>query len=346
MQQFDKTYNYRLMVKKILFGIVTLMVALIVLFISIFYKPDFTKKQLQEYISESSAFMLLDNGANMHYRDEGNRSGEVIVFIHGRFTSLHCWESVINNLKDKYRIISIDMLGHGLTGKYPENIYLREQQSDAIHMLLDELSIYRYSVVGNCFGGTVAIEMALKYSDEITSMTIINSEGIPLREDDHADELIEEEYFISPDNPAYNNLSLLHKFGSRIVGTSLIRSALWEITQSETIDVSDSIIDNYERLLRYSGNREAQVLMLRQELYQISGNKEYLLPQLNAINVPTLILHGNKDRRMPLWTSELFKKSIKNSELNIIEDAGHIPMIDKPEEVANKISEFVNTNSL
>ncbi|MGV0033428.1 MAG: alpha/beta fold hydrolase [Candidatus Azotimanducaceae bacterium WSBS_2022_MAG_OTU7] len=59
----------------------------------------------------------------MHYRDEGNASGYPLVLVHGSNASLHTWEPWVSLLGDDYRIISLDLPGHGLTGGVPDGDY-------------------------------------------------------------------------------------------------------------------------------------------------------------------------------------------------------------------------------
>jgi len=65
------------------------------------------------YTSPSSQFMTLQDGLKVHYRDEGNRDGKPIVLVHGFSASLHTWEPWVEELKGDYRLISLDLPGHG-----------------------------------------------------------------------------------------------------------------------------------------------------------------------------------------------------------------------------------------
>lgn len=109
--------------KSILFGLVALMVVVGVGTFAYFFKPDLSREQLAAFQTPMSRFIDLPNGANMHYRDEGNPDGPVLVMIHGGFDSLHNSEGWVEPLGAEFRLISMDLLGHGLTGTYPANIY-------------------------------------------------------------------------------------------------------------------------------------------------------------------------------------------------------------------------------
>ena len=97
--------EYFQMITKIILGIVAIVVIGAVIVFAIFFKPDLSKDQLTEYINEESEFITLPNGANMHYRDEGNPDGPVLVMVHGGFGSLQNWEGWVPYLKDDRRSV-------------------------------------------------------------------------------------------------------------------------------------------------------------------------------------------------------------------------------------------------
>ncbi len=67
------------------------------------------------YASPASRYMDLPGGLHVHYRDQGRRDGPVLVLVHGFSASLHAWEPWVQRLSPDYRIVSLDLPGHGLT---------------------------------------------------------------------------------------------------------------------------------------------------------------------------------------------------------------------------------------
>ena len=88
----------------------------------IFRTPDTDRAEMiAKYSNDASQF--IDDGlsaAQIHYRDEGNKEGAAILLIHGSNSLLQTWEPVVALLGDKYRLISLDLYGHGLTGPQAE----------------------------------------------------------------------------------------------------------------------------------------------------------------------------------------------------------------------------------
>ena len=86
--------------------------------LAIFFRPDLSREQLAAiYVNDKSKFIKLSNGADVHYRDEGNPNGPVLLMLHGGFGSLHNWEGWVPYLGNDYRLVSLDLPAHGLTGQ-------------------------------------------------------------------------------------------------------------------------------------------------------------------------------------------------------------------------------------
>ena len=94
----------------------------IVLVAGIFlFKGELAPKEVDaKYTSDTSQFFTMRNGARIHFRDEGNPNGPAVVLVHGSNASLHTWEPWVAILGESYRIITMDLPAHGLTGAVPD----------------------------------------------------------------------------------------------------------------------------------------------------------------------------------------------------------------------------------
>lgn len=332
------------MIRKILSILLSIVMLIGGIVAAIFYKPDLSKEHLaSKYISPTSKFVKLSNGAEMHYRDEGNPDGPILVMIHGGFGSLHNWEGWIQPLKENYRLISMDLLGHGLTGGYPANIYTRYSNRDAIHELLQSLDVQKYAVAGNSFGGGIALEIALKYPKNVEGLILIDSEGIPNRENGYDASQFTQEKPVSPDQPAYTQLSWFEQMGTQFIGPQVVKMQLDSMIANKDL-LTDDFVEFFGDILLYQGTREAQLLMFRQGLYLVSaGDPMDLLPRLGELKMPVLVMHGSEDELVPLSVSEKFKNNIATSELVVVKGAGHMPMIEQPKETAEMLEQFFRT---
>lgn len=330
------------MIKNIIIGVISLVIILIIITFMLFYRGDLSRHELEQYINDESKFITLPNKANVHYRDQGNPNGKIIVMVHGGFGSLHNWEGWVEALKKEYRLISMDLLGHGLTGDYPDNLYTRHAQRDMINQLLNKLKVDKYIIAGNSFGGGIALEVALAYPEQIEGLILVDSEGVPNSEDGYDASLFTDAEAVSPEDPNFTKVSFLESLGAKFINAKTIKSVLESMFSNKEL-LTDEYVDHFARILRYEGNREAQLLMFSQGLSLVAQHPEDLKPRLHEISCPTLVMAGADDTLVPMFVSNSFNELITDSELVVIENAGHMPMIEQPQISAKAVRDFIQT---
>ncbi len=328
---------------KIFIWTVAIVSVLLTAVCGLFYRDDLPKEDLHRYLNEHSQFMSLSSGAKVHYRDEGSRQKPTLVMIHGGLGSLQNWDEWVELLKDDYRLISIDLLGHGLTGRYPADIYTRDAQRDMVVALLNELNINRFIIAGNSFGGGIALEIALAHAEMVSGLVLIASEGIPNSPDGYDASMFTDAEPVSPSDIAYTQISTIEKISSKFLSNFAVKAVLEELFYDDTL-LTDDYVDYFARILRHTGNRQAQLLMFKQGLSYVAQHPEDLKPHLKDIGAPTLVIAGAEDGLVPLSVNESFHRLIDDSELVVIENAGHMPMIEKPQTSANAVIHFFKEN--
>src|SRR5271156_2674694 len=89
-----------------------------------FSTPEIPRAVLEaKYGTSPSQYLTLADGARVHYRDRGPRNAPVLLLIHGSNASLFTWEPWTTRLDDTFRVVAIDLPGHGLTGAVPSSDY-------------------------------------------------------------------------------------------------------------------------------------------------------------------------------------------------------------------------------
>src|SRR5215468_5848338 len=90
-------------------------------------QPDIPRAILEaKYAVPPSQFLTLPDKTRAHVRDRGPRDALALVLIHGSNASLFTWEPWVTRLSDRFRIITLDLPGHGLTGAVPNRDYTQE----------------------------------------------------------------------------------------------------------------------------------------------------------------------------------------------------------------------------
>ena len=115
---------------------------------------------------------ILYKNSKISYSDTGK--GTAVVLLHGFLENQSMWQDFVPELSQKYRVITIDLLGHGKTEclGYVHNM---EDNADMVHEVLHELKIRKAVFVGHSMGGYVALAFAELYPDTLKGLVLLNS---------------------------------------------------------------------------------------------------------------------------------------------------------------------------
>lgn len=302
-----------------------LLVALIALF-AWGYAPDTDPAAMKaKYANAASQFIDVGGGLTMHVRDEGKRDGPVLVLLHGSNSSLHTWEPWVERLKAKYRIISLDQIGHGLTGPNPTDQYDGDAFVGTLDALMVKMGVSKFALAGNSMGGYVAWEYALAHPDKLTHLVLVDAGGPP---DDPGKKL--PIGFRIARTPGLNKLALL------ITPRSLFEKSMHQSVSNQAI-VTPAAIDRYWELNRYPGNRKATGLR-----FATYASRTRDVGRIGEIKVPTLILWGAEDKLIPVSGADWFAARIPGSVKIVYPGIGHIPMEEAADRSAADLDAFLS----
>lgn len=311
------------MLKKILRSLLLILLAVIVISLGMMYRSEIPLDQLEPtYTNDASRFIPL-MGMQVHYRDEGDPNDSLpLVLIHGTSSSLHTWDSLVVRLKDKKRIIRMDLPAFGLTGANPHRDYSMKYYNRFIDSLLIKLNVKQCIIAGNSLGGSIAWNQALYSSDKITRLILINSGGYPKKnEKGNIGFKLASMPYVGP---------VLAKFTPKF----LIRKSLEDV-YSDDNKISQALEDRYFDLLLRAGNRQATIDIFKQ---RTKPEPE----KIKMISIPTMIIWGEDDQLIDVSNAYRFHEDIKGSQLLIIKKSGHVPMEENPDIVFQGISNFLS----
>src|SRR5215467_1698546 len=116
-------------------------------------QPDIPRAILEgKYGGPPSQFLTLPEGTRAHVRDRGPRDALALVLIHGSNASLYTWEPWAKRLSDVFRVITLDLPGHGLTGAVPNRDYTQEAMVKFIDQVAGMLELHSFAIGGNSMG--------------------------------------------------------------------------------------------------------------------------------------------------------------------------------------------------
>lgn len=121
-------------------------------------------------------YYILYNGGKIYYSDTGN--GKTIVLLHGYLETSEIWSGFEKKLSRHYRVISVDLPGHGLSKVYGE-CHTMEFLAGAIRNLIDNLSIKKVFLAGHSMGGYITLAFAELYPEQLIGYSLFHSHPYP-----------------------------------------------------------------------------------------------------------------------------------------------------------------------
>ncbi|MBB1151019.1 MULTISPECIES: alpha/beta hydrolase [unclassified Myroides] len=115
---------------------------------------------------------LIYKNIPINYYDSGK--GNALIFLHGFLENAKMWTDYMDHFSAKYRVISLDLLGHGETGCLGY-IHTMEDMADAVHAVVSQLKLKKVTLIGHSMGGYVSLAFAELYPDMVKNMVLINS---------------------------------------------------------------------------------------------------------------------------------------------------------------------------
>lgn len=241
--------------------------------------------------------------------------GEPIILIHGMFASSLCWINTIHELANSYKVYALDLPGWGKSDKPKVNysiIYYTKLLNEFMRCLKIEQSIF----IGHSVGGQIALNMAVENPKKVKKLILVNSGGIlPSK---------------LPKSLLLFKVPLIgYLLSCWIMRKSAIKSMMLNVMFFNSQCVTEDVLSDALKSSKYAFSK-------------LMSNLTDLRDRLSEIRIPTLIMWGEKDRSLPLDMKSLFNKLISNSVLEVIQEAGHYPQIEKPEVFNSIIQRFLS----
>ena len=290
-------------------------------------RPDIPWEVLQaRYASEDSRFLDLGGGLVVHYRDQGDPHAPILVMVHGFSASLQAWEPWVRRLPD-YRVITLDLPGHGLTRAPDGYRATMDGYADLIDTVAGRLGAERYVAIGNSMGGAAVWNLALRHPEHLRGLVLVDSAGWPGARGRGGPPPLVGGLLRSP------------------LGRSLVRNADPTPMARQSLPrayvdrslVTDALIARYSDLARAPGHRDI--------LISIDSRPSRPVTPMSfaTMQVPTLVMHGEADRLIPVSDGRGFAAAIPRARLVTYPGVGHVPMEQIPDRSAADLRSFLQT---
>ena len=277
------------------------------------------------YSVPDTQFMTLDDGLKVHYTDTGPQDRAALVLVHGFSASLHTWEAWKTALELDYRVITLDLPGHGLTRAEDPSQAKIERFAEVVHEVTQDLGVERFTLAGNSMGGNTAWSYALAYPETLDGLILVAASGWPEEEGEGDGSPF---IFTLLSNPIARTLL------KDLDMTSLTRSGL-EGSYTDQSFVTDELVERYVALSRAPGHRATLLAIMAGERVEATAEK------LSAISVPTLVMWGTDDNLVPVSGAQKFADAIPGATLAVYEGVGHLPQEENAEQSISDVRAFM-----
>lgn len=259
--------------------------------------------------------MIDINGVQIHYKEAGN--GKCLVLLHAAGHDLRDFDSIYDSLSKTYRVIAVDLPGHGESQviEPPSSINilkLTEIIQGFAQIVVQEPAIY----IGNSVGGYISISLALAQPDNVKGLVLINSGG-------------------------FNEPSFITNNFTHLKGKEWITNLLWNIFPDLYIKIKNKYTTEILNRIKLNKNKnsvETNASIWRSFLYPEHDLRE----KAKQVQSPTLLIWGKRDPVIELKIGIHAAQTIPDARLELM-NTGHLPFAEDPEKFLSILEPFLNT---
>lgn len=261
---------------------------------------------------------IVANGITTNYIEAGD--GPPVVLIHGSgpgVTAYANWRRTIPALAEQFRVLALDMVGFGETERPPGVVYDLTTWANQVVGFLDAHSIERASLVGNSFGGAIALRVAAQHPERVERLALMGSAGVPFPLTEGLDA-------VWGYQPSIDNMRrLLDIFA---YSRELVTDELAEVRYRASI--GPGVQEAFSAMFPAPRQRSVDALVTPEE-------------DLARLPHETLVIHGREDRVVPLSTSIRLMEVIPKAQLHVFGRSGHWTQIEWAEQFNQLLSDFL-----
>jgi pimeloyl-ACP methyl ester carboxylesterase len=256
---------------------------------------------------------VLERGVKIAYSLIGQ--GPPLVFLHCWSCSQSFWREQVSYFANSYTVLTLDFRGHG-NSSVPDDGYTLTQLATDVHELLSELDLSQAIAVGHSMGGMVAQRWTIDYPDDMGGLVLVATTSA-----DPDNTLISAQ--VADETPKLGYATALTKNFPRWFSPDADATMI-EWTRTEMLrapeQVALGLVNDYRGLDFRS--------------------------ELPVIDVPTLVIAAKGDASTPVTASEIMARLIPDSELVVVDGAGHFVQLERPDEVNTAIQQFLLNRGL
>lgn len=254
---------------------------------------------------------------NLCYRDEGE--GKTIVLLHGYLESLHTWNLLYEELTSNYRVIAMDLPGHGGSLSNQASISM-DDMAEAVDFVIQLCGVRSFYLIGHSMGGYVALAYANKYIEKLKGLCLLHSAPFADTEEKR------------------NNRDREIKLVQQDKKELLVHTNIPKMFATDNVE---HMQDWLEYAKAIANQTDSQGIIGALEGMKKRRDQTLFLAKLP---IPLLVILGKKDNYIDY---DAFMKNVKlpaKAHVVSLENAGHMGFYEENEKVLEEIEAFVEGN--
>ena len=255
----------------------------------------------------------------LFWREVGN--GIPVIFLHGNWYDSSEWVSTMELISRNFHCFAPDLLGFG-ESEYPNVHYSIDLQVDCLFEFLQALKLDKVYLVGHSLGGWIAASCALKYPEKVQGLILLSPEGVEIEG--------------------------LHKHWQKMQRLTKSPSLIFRVLKifrplAKMLGLDVKIEEDLQQRKILLQNPTATQLLYQRQFPEIQA--ELLQDKLDLIQIPVLILQGEKDQPDALTKSKIYARTTPQAKLKIIAHGKDNLPQECTSVVAEEISDFMKANN-
>ena len=280
----------------------------------------------------------------VHYVDyRGPVDGPVVVLVHGLGGSLLNWAALAPFLAQTCRVLALDLAGFGRTRSGGRSTSVHANQR-LLHQFLTEIAGVPAVVVGNSMGGLITVLEANEHPDAVAAAALVDP-ALPVGPRARPDPLVGmamTAYAL----PAVGRTLLQ---GTRRVGSPDVRArALLQLCCADSSRVPARVVEHHLDLARERDddpNIDAELIVAARSLMWVLARRGRYFELMRNISVPVLLLHGDKDRLVPIAAARGAAAANPQWRFAVAHGVGHVPQLEVPQWCGEQLLDWLATDA-
>ena len=290
--------------------------------------------KLQQWITKGQYFQF--EGHNIFFIHENHNASENIIFIHGFPTCSWDWSKIWQRMDTKYNLLTLDMMGYGMSDKPYDYDYTIVHQADLILAFLQQQNIQKVHIFAHDYGDSVAQEILYRTLNPskhnlnwltVESICFLNGGMLP------------DVYY-----PRFIQKALMSPFGPLLtpfLSKRTLHKNFKAIFGKKTQPSQEEIDGFWEMMERKGGKKVVHKIIQYMKERTVSWDK--WVAAMQTTSIPLRLINGIEDPISGKHVADKYLEIIPNPDVVLLPEIGHYPNVEAPELVLKHYLEFIDS---